>query len=121
MKNLFILILFVIFNVSCKNTVNNSHSKATDTNITTVKLKTVEVDIEGMTCEIGCARTIESELSKVNGVIYSKVDFNTKKGYFTFDENKLNDYEITHKINEIAGGDVYKATKTILYEKIIKK
>jgi len=82
--------------------------------------KSVEVDIEGMTCEIGCARTIQSKLSKVAGVTYSKVSFETKKGQFTFDLNKVSQEDIVKKINGIAGGDLYSVTKTKELQDILK-
>jgi len=83
-------------------------------------LKSVAINIEGMTCEIGCARTIQSKLSKVDGVTYAKVNFDAKKGTFTYDANKLSKEDIVKKIDGIAGGDLYKATKTTEIETIIK-
>jgi Cu+-exporting ATPase len=80
--------------------------------------KSIEVEIEGMTCEIGCAKTIESKLSKTEGVKYSKVNFEAKIGQFTYDENKISKEEIAKKIAGIAGGDLYKATKITEIEEI---
>lgn len=80
--------------------------------------KTIEVEIEGMTCEIGCAKTIESKLSKARGVTYSKVNFETKVGQFTFDENKISQEDIVNKIAGIGGGALYKATKITEIEEI---
>ena len=82
-------------------------------------LKSIEVEIEGMTCEIGCARTIQSKLSKVKGVTYSKVNFEAKKGQFTYDANRLSKQDVVSKINGIAGGDLYLATHTIDLEEIL--
>ena len=73
--------------------------------------KSIEVEIEGMTCEIGCAKTIESKLSKTEGVTYSKVSFEDKVGQFTYDENKISKEDIAKKIAGIGGGALYKATK----------
>ena len=84
-------------------------------------LKSIEVDIEGMTCEIGCARIIQSKLSKVEGVTYSKVNFEAKKGQFTYDVNKLSKQDLINKINGIAGGDLYLATRTIDLEEILSQ
>ncbi|MDO9037750.1 MAG: heavy metal-associated domain-containing protein [Lutibacter sp.] len=80
--------------------------------------KTIEVEIEGMTCEIGCAKTIESKLSKTKGVTYSKVNFEAKIGQFTFDENKISQEDIANKIAGIGGGALYKATKITEIEEI---
>lgn len=80
--------------------------------------KSIEIEIEGMTCEIGCAKTIESKLSKTEGVKYSKVNFEAKVGQFTFDENKISKEDIAKKIAGIGGGDLYKATKITEIEEI---
>ncbi|MHB1147594.1 MAG: heavy-metal-associated domain-containing protein [Lutibacter sp.] len=80
--------------------------------------KSIEVEIKGMTCEIGCAKTIESKLSKVEGVKYSKVNFEAKVGQFTYDENKISKEDIAKKISGIGGGDLYKATKITEIEEI---
>ncbi len=82
--------------------------------------KSIEVEIEGMTCEIGCARTIESKLSKVNGISYSKVDFESGKGQFTYDTNKLSEDDIVAKINGIAGGDLYSVNNVKPLNEILK-
>jgi mercuric ion binding protein len=80
--------------------------------------KNIEVEIEGMTCEIGCAKTIESKLSKVKGVTYSKVNFEAKIGKFTYDENKISQEDIAKKIAGIGGGALYKTTKITEIEEI---
>lgn len=80
--------------------------------------KSIEVEIEGMTCEIGCAKTIESKLSKTEGVKYSKVNFEAKIGQFIYDENKISKEDIAKKIAGIAGGDLYKTTKITEIEEI---
>lgn len=71
-------------------------------------LKNVEVEIEGMTCEIGCARLIQSKLSKTDGVTFVQVSFEDKLGTITFDENKISQEKIKEEIQKIAGGDTYK-------------
>jgi len=71
-------------------------------------LKNVEVEIEGMTCEIGCARLIQSKLSKTDGVTFVQVSFEDKLGTISFDENKISQQKIKEEIQKIAGGDMYK-------------
>lgn len=117
-----ILSIVSILLISC----NNSEKQNTETKPELEKkeavavYKTVEVDIEGMTCEIGCARTIESKLSKIKGISYSKVDFESKKGLFTYDSNLLNEQDIAAKIEGIAGGDLYFVKEIKEVEKNIK-
>jgi len=123
MKKIIYTFLIVFIAISCnevkKDTIiNNSEAKKSDV---AASYKSIEVDIEGMTCEIGCARTIQSKLSKVNGITYSKVNFETNKGQFTYNENEIDKDEIVNKINGIAGGDLYKVTKTTDIEEIIEE
>ena len=115
MNKIISLFIFSILLFSCsetkkENVVNQSEIENTENKV--ANYKSIEVDIKGMTCEIGCARTIESKLSKVDGISYSKVDFESGKGQFTFDENKLSENDIISKINGIAGGDLYSVTNT---------
>jgi mercuric ion binding protein len=115
MNKIISLFIFSILLFSCsetkkENVVNQSEIENTENKV--ASYKSIEVDIKGMTCEIGCARTIESKLSKVDGISYSKVDFESGKGQFTFDENKLSENDIISKINGIAGGDLYSVTNT---------
>ena len=118
-KNIYMfLILFIA--ISCNEVKKDTTIKDAEIEKPEIaaSYKSIEVDIEGMTCEIGCARTIQSKLSKVNGVTYSKVNFETNKGQFTYNENEINKDEIINKINGIAGGDLYKVTKTTDIEEV---
>lgn len=120
-KLLFILFIITSF-ISCKQEKKEAAGKnenSTEDKIAAV-YETYEMEIEGMTCEIGCARTIESKLSKMEGVVYSKVDFESKKGIFTFNKNAINEKLITEKIAGIAGGDLYSVVKSKKIDEIIK-
>jgi Cu+-exporting ATPase len=123
MKKLFILLLLTFFIVSCGDKKPSTNKEITNPKKeqVTANLKSVAIDIEGMTCEIGCARTIQSKLSKMDGIAYAKVNFDSKKGIFTYDANKLSKNDIVKKIDGIAGGDLYKATKTTEIDSIITK
>ncbi|MCF6280339.1 MAG: cation transporter [Flavobacteriaceae bacterium] len=108
--NSLLSLIFILTITSCK-----SDTKSTSENtqqIASVKkdIQNIEVNIDGMTCEIGCAKLIESKISKLEGVAVSKVNFEEKIGNFTFDANKISPKEIAKNINGIAGGDLYKVT-----------
>ena len=113
-------IVFVLF--SCDNDKKEAsvEKSGVEKQEIAANYKSIEVEIEGMTCEIGCAKTIESKLSKTKGVTFSKVNFEAKTGQFTFDENKISQEDIVKKINGIGGGDLYKATKITEIEEIKK-
>lgn len=81
-----------------------------------VKPINIEVEISGMTCEIGCAKLIESKTYRLEGMTYSKVSFEHKLGQFSFDSNKISISDIEKHINGIAGGELYKVSKTTVVE-----
>ncbi len=122
MKKLITLVLLALFISSCGNKKDSLKKEKNNVKQEQVaaNLKSIAINIEGMTCEIGCARTIQSKLSKVDGVSYAKVNFDAKKGFFTYDANKLSKNDLVKKIDGIAGGDLYKATKTTELDSIIK-
>jgi len=111
-------IAFVLFSCNEVKKDTNIDKSGIEKQEVAANYKTIEVEIEGMTCEIGCAKTIESKLSKVEGVTYSKVNFEAKIGQFTFDENKISQADIAKKIDGIGGGALYKATKITEIEEI---
>ena len=122
MKNIvFYLLAFFVF-LSCdevKKDPPEVKPEIQDSNIA-ANYKSLEIGIEGMTCEIGCARTIQSKLSKVDGVTFSEVSFEEKKGQFTYDANKISKDEIVTKITGISGGDLYAVSEVKELEKIIE-
>lgn len=110
MKKLLVAFVILFSVVACNETKKEEVKKEAEKENMAVVYKSIEVDIEGMTCEIGCARSIESKLSKMEGVTFSKVSFEDKKGQFTYNSNVVSKEDIKHKIDGIAGGDLYKAT-----------
>lgn len=101
-QNIILAFIAVVLFVSCDN--------AKEANATKVELQSIEVTLDGMTCEIGCAKLIQSKVYKLEGVTESKVEFEKNIGVFTFDKNKISSKEIIKNIEGIAGGDLYKVT-----------
>jgi len=115
LKSILILTLMGIVLLSCKESDKSEPKVVVDTiksEELAVNLKKVSLDIEGMTCEIGCARTIQAKLSKTEGVKLAKVNFEAKKGIVEFDANKISERKIISIVQGIAGGDLYKVTDT---------
>lgn len=77
-----------------------------------VKKENVSLAISGMTCEIGCAKTIQSKLSKKEGVIDAKVVFTDSIANIEFDANKTSKKDLIAFVSGIAGGELYKASET---------
>jgi copper chaperone CopZ len=77
-----------------------------------VKKESVALAISGMTCEIGCAKTIQSKLSKKEGVLEAKVIFNDSIANIEFDANTTSKKDLIAFVDGIAGGDLYSASET---------
>ncbi|SDS45014.1 Heavy-metal-associated domain-containing protein [Polaribacter sp. KT25b] len=76
-----------------------------------VKKENVSLAISGMTCEIGCAKTIQSKLSKKEGVLDAKVVFTDSIANIEFDANKTSKEDLIAFVSGIAGGELYKASE----------
>lgn len=98
-------VLLAVFTLSACNTESK---KTTEVKISkTPKLEKVAINISGMTCEIGCAKLIQSKLSKKGGITSAKVIFKDSLGLVEYDENTISAKDINAFINGIAGGDLY--------------
>ena len=75
-----------------------------------VKKENVSLAISGMTCQIGCAKTIQSKLSKKEGVIDAKVVFIDSIANIEFDANTTSKEDLVAFVSGIAGGELYKAS-----------
>lgn len=104
----FIMALFII---SCKKTEEPKKSEVKKTEIAAENAKTTSFEIDGMTCAVGCAATIEKKLAKLEGVSEAKVDFDSKTATVTFDITKQSQESITKTVESVGGGDLYKVGK----------
>jgi Cu+-exporting ATPase len=120
MKKLIAAFVILLAIIACNETKKEEVKKDIKKENVAAVYKSIEVDIEGMTCEIGCARTIESKLSKMEGVTFSKVSFEDKKGQFTYNASVISKEDIQQKIDGIAGGDLYKVTATKELQEVIE-
>ncbi|MCO6174457.1 cation transporter [Flavobacterium sp. NRK F10] len=109
-----LIILSAIALTSCKKEneesakVQVAETTKTETqNDVPAKVETASFTIDGMTCEIGCAKTIESKLSGLEGVEEAKVNFEEKKATVVFDANKQSAESLKSTVEDVAGGDTY--------------
>ena len=65
-------------------------------------------EIEGMTCAMGCAKTIEKELSALDGVEKATVDFDKKTATVVFDKTVQNQENLTKTVQATGDGKTYK-------------
>jgi len=60
--------------------------------------KTVNINIEGMTCN-GCVQKVESTLKKVEGVSETSVKLASNSATVTYDVDKTNENSLTKAVN----------------------
>ncbi len=106
---------------SCKDTASkpatdNTTEKVTATQqkapATAAKPETANFKIEGMTCSMGCAKTIEKELAHMNGVQKATVDFDKKEATVEFDAAVLTPEKLYAAVEATGGGSTYKVVAT---------
>jgi Cu+-exporting ATPase len=107
--------IILLFLFGCKEVAKDTE-KTLSEKVAVQEIKKVEVDIEGMTCEIGCAKLIESKLSKASGVRFVSVSFEEKKGQIEFDANVIDEEQIKEVIEATGGGDLYTVVSSKLIE-----
>lgn len=109
------IVLSSVLFFSCKNADSQASvdDKVEVSNKVTAATKpeTASIKIEGMTCAIGCAKTIEENLSKVEGVQKATVDFDTKMATINFDADKLSQQDLVKVIENSADGKTYKVAE----------
>ncbi len=121
MKTLKLVVGIALFSVvvwSCKNepkieTVEVAETiavKEVDANATIAK---AEFNIEGMTCAIGCAKTIEKKLSKMDGVKSAKVDFEKKLAMVEYDEAKVTTASLEETVTKTSAQYTVSDMKTV--------
>lgn len=122
LKTLALLTILALFSVSCKDnaqpeikTVEIEQStkiseKQVDPNATYAK---AEFAIEGMTCQMGCAKTIEKKIAKMEGVKSAVVDFDKRMAMVEYDNAKVTPTSLEEAVESV--GDAYsvKDMKTV--------
>jgi mercuric ion binding protein len=78
--------------------------------IAAANLQTASFTVEGMTCAIGCAKTIQEELTDLDGVQTAKVDFDKKLATVTFDKTVQTPETLTKVVQATGDGKTYKVS-----------
>lgn len=86
-------------------------AKNLDPNATYAK---VEFGIDGMTCAMGCAKTIEKKMAKMEGVKTAKVDFDKRLAMVEYDEAKVSPKSLEEEVAKV--GDMYKVKEMKMVE-----
>lgn len=115
-KNILALLIVVLLSFSCKNEANpevktievdnaSEAVKAMDPNTHYAK---AEFTIEGMTCAVGCAKTIEKKIAGMDGVKSATVDFDRKLAMVEYNDAKVNPSSLEETVTKVA--EVYKVS-----------
>lgn len=113
-KNILLVIVTFVFMVACKNEAK-PEIKTIETEETSMVANTIDQDavyakaefgIEGMSCAIGCAKTIEKKLAKLDGVKSAKVDFSKELAMVEYDQAKVTPATLTATVSK--AGEIYK-------------
>jgi copper chaperone CopZ len=78
--------------------------------IAVANVQTASFTVEGMTCAVGCAKTIEEELSGLDGVQKATVDFDKKLATVTFDKTVQTPEKLTEVVQATGDGKTYKVS-----------
>lgn len=85
--------------------------------VVALKPETITLRVDGMSCAVGCAKTIESKLSNMDGVQKATVNFDKKQAIVEFDASVISIENISRAIESTGDGETYKATA---FGKILK-
>lgn len=107
---------------SCKNETKPEIKTVASESLSKKKLNPdatyakVEFTVDGMTCAIGCAATIQKKISQMDGVKYAKVDFNNKLAMVEYDnavvtpnilKKTVTNIDDLYKVNNITTVDAF--------------
>ena len=109
LKNILSVTFILILLSSCKTdkkveikTIDVSSEKISQKLDPNAVYSKAEFSIKGMTCEMGCAKTIEKKLAKMYGMKSATVDFKNELALVEFDVAKINPLSITKTVNDIS-------------------
>lgn len=117
-KSISTLLLASLLFVGCKEkSTEPASDSATETvapkvkkEIAAANLQTASFTIKGMTCAIGCAKTIQEELNGLDGVQTATVDFEKELATVSFDKMVLTPEKLTKVVEATADGKSYKVS-----------
>ena len=99
--------------LSCKKTDVKAATESSDAKkevVAVVITETATFNIEGMTCAIGCAKTIQEKLAGMDGVQKATVDFDKKTATVAFDGSKQTPAKLLEAVETTGDGKTYKVS-----------
>lgn len=99
----FVFSLSVLAIVSCGNGEQGEEPAQESVAVASVTPNaTSTLDIEGMTCEVGCKGAIEKHMSKTAGVASCNIDFESEVAVIEYDNKTISEDDIIAEIGTIA-------------------
>ena len=95
--------------VSCGG--DSSSADANQTTNVASEMAFLRAEISGMTCAVGCAKTIEKMLSETEGVESVEVNFEKEAAFINYDKSKVSEADLLKAISEFKDG-AYSAKKS---------
>lgn len=93
--------LVLVFSIaSC----SQSNAQSTDVDQQAVKSSSLSMNIEGMTCAMGCARALEVELNNLDGVEKVKVNFEDSNATLAYNASLISETAIVAFVNSYRKG-----------------
>ena len=118
-----ILIATASIFMSCKKETTKNKTEIASASPTIAKVETASFNIEGMTCAMGCAKTIENKLANLDGVQKASVDFDKKTATIQYDATIQTPEKLVETVEAVADGKTYKVSnvksssdKAMLYQ-----
>ncbi|MCF8322371.1 MAG: cation transporter [Flavobacterium sp.] len=107
-KTLFISLFTTLLIWSCKEKTAETIAQGIEKKeIKTENLQTASFTVNGMTCAVGCAKTIQEELSKLEGVQKAEVNFEKKTATVSFDKTIQTPEKLTESVEKTGDGKTY--------------
>ena len=115
MKNFKITVLIlatmgVLFTSCKKETAETAIGNSTKDTKAIAKSETTTFNIEGMTCAMGCAKTIETKVATMEGVQKATVDFDKKTATIQYNAAVQSPEKIIELVESVADGKTYKVS-----------
>ena len=104
--------------MNCKNEANpevktvEAETEASSTLNPNATYAKAEFTIDGMTCAMGCAKTIEKKIAKMDGVKSATVDFDKKLATVEYDEAKVTPISLEQAVTKVSDTYTVSGMKT---------
>lgn len=107
-KSILIIVLTSLLIWSCKEKTTEAVSQGIEKKaIKSENLQKASFTVDGMTCAVGCAKTIQKELSALEGVEKASVDFEKKLATISFDKTIQTPEDLIKVVEKVGDGKTY--------------